>query len=58
MLDAALAQREVRTADTLGRDRGIRAGDVEHFIPHVHADDAAGVADDLRSGQLQADAKR
>ncbi len=51
VLDAALAELDVAVADAFGDDRRVAAGDVEHLVGHVHADDSCPAADDLRGDE-------
>lgn len=47
VLDAAFAELDVGVADVSRDDGRVAAGDFQHVIGHVHADDFAGGADDL-----------
>src|SRR5207249_4895648 len=44
----SLVKLDVRVSDAFRDDRRVAAGDFEHLIGHVHADDLAGRPDDLR----------
>ena len=51
ILDAAFAKLDVGIADAFGDNWRVAPRDREHFVGHIHADDFAVRADDLRGDE-------